>query len=202
MEYTSKVKLTIALGLLLFAAGCGGGDPFATPPPDAGQLTAEAAYAANMQYYAEQTAQANATVPPSATQTPRPEVKFAADLLLCAPVDGDGTVSDAVFRANGSIWPPYSQNGVPMHVSLDHNGTRQVAELQTVMGGGTALDVASVGDQVCIAVNKGILERQPTPTPQSSLPTRGRIFAGGGQGFAPARSSKSVGFNQRGVRIT
>lgn len=202
MELSPKMKLTIALALLALGVSACGGDPFATPPPDAGQLTAEAAYAANMQYHAEQTAQANATRPPSATQTPRPEVKFAADLLLCAPVDGDGTVSDAVFRANGSIWPPYSQNGVPMHVSLDHNGTRQVAELQTVMGGGTALDVASVGDQVCIAVNKGILERQPTPTPQSSLPTRGRIFAGAGQGFSVSRSSKGVGYNPRGVRIT
>lgn len=200
MEISPKMKLTIALALVAFGVTACGGDPFATPPPSDAQKTAEAVYAANMQYYAEQTAQANATRPPSATQTPRPEVKFAADLLLCAPVDGDGTVSDAVFRANGSIWPPYSQNGVPMHVSLDHNGTRQVEELQTVMGGGTALDVASVGDQVCIAVNKGILERQPTPTPQSSLPNRGRIFAGAGQGFSVSRNSKGVGFNPSGVR--
>lgn len=202
MELSPKMRASIALALVAFGVVACGGDPFATPPPDAGQMTAEAVYAANQQYYAEKTAQANATKPPSATRTPQPEVQFAADLLLCARVDDDGTVSDAVLRANGSIWPPYSQNGVPMHVSLDHNGTRQVAELQAVMGGGTGLDVAAEGDQVCIAVNKGILERQPTPTPQSSLPTRGRIFAGAGQGFSVSRSSKGVGYNPRGVRIT
>lgn len=203
MEGTSKLKLTVAVGLLLFAAGCGGRDPFATPPPDAGQLTAEAVYAANQRYYAEQTAQAGATRPPSATQTPQPEMQFAADMVFCAPVDDDRTVSDAVLRANGSIWPPYQQNGQAMHVSLDHAGTRQIAELQTVMGGGTALDVASEGDQVCIAVNKHKLEALPTPTPQAStLPTRGRVFASRQQGFTASRSSKAVGFNPRGVRIT
>lgn len=202
MEGTSKLKLTAAIGLLLLATACAG-DPFATPPPDAGQLTAEAVYAANQRYYAQQTAQAEATRPPSATQTPRPEVQFAADMVVCARVDDDGTVSDAVYRANGSIWPPYQQNGQQMHVSLDHNGTRQIDVLQTVMGGGTALDVAAEGDQVCIAVNKHKLEQQPTPTPQAStLPTRGRVFAGRQQGFTASRSSKAVGFNPRGVRIT
>lgn len=203
MELSPKMRLTIALAFVALGLTACGGDPFATPPPDAGQLTAEAAYAANQKYYAEKTAQANATKPPSATQTPRPEMKFAADQLQCARVDDDGTVSDAVLRANGSIWPPYLQNGQAMHVSLDHAGKRNIAELQAVMGGGTALDVAAEGDQVCIAVNKSILERQPTPTPQAStLPTRGRIFAGRGQGFSVSRNSKGVGYNPRGVRIT
>lgn len=202
MEISPKMRATIALALVALGVVACGGDPFATPPPDAGQLTAQAVYAANMQHYAEQTAQANATRPPSATQTPQPEMQFAADLLKCARVDDDGTVSDAVLRANGS-WPPYQLNGQAMHVSLDHAGTRNIAELQAVMGGGTALDVAAEGDQVCIAANKSILERQPTPTPQSStLPTRGRIFGGTGQGFSASHNSKGVGFNQRGVRIT
>lgn len=203
MEISPKMRATIALALVAFGIAACGGDPFATPPPDAGQLTAEAVYAANQRYYAEQTAQANATRPPSATQTPQPEVQFAADVLKCARVDDDGTVSDAVLRANGLVWPPYQQNGQSMHVSLDHAGTRQVAQLQAVMAGGTVLDTAAEGDQVCIAVNRSILEKQPTPTPQAStLPTRGRIFAGGGQGFSSARTSKGVGYNPRGVRIT
>lgn len=200
MELSPKMRATIALALVAFGIAACGGDPFATPPPDAGQLTAEAAYAANMKYYAEQTAQANATRPPSATQTPQPEMQFAADLLKCARVDDDGTVSDAVLRANG-FWPPYLQNGQQMHVSLDHAGTRNIAPLQDVMGGGTALDVAAEGDQVCIAVNKSILEKQPSPTPQAStLPTSGRIFGGAGQGFSVSRSSKGVGYNPSGVR--
>lgn len=152
----------------------GGVDPFAEPPLDPMAQTAQANAARNQQYQMEmtQTAQAPKVVPTAqATQTP---FVFAADHVVCAPVvddpnvANDGTVSEAVIRANHGEMPPYLFNGQEMHVSIDHNGARTINVLEDVMNGNgdKVMTYPAVGDNVCVAVNAFALQNQPSPTPK------------------------------------
>lgn len=129
--------------------------------------TSQAIARANEQAVAQMTQKANETPVPAGSPTATPtNFVFASDVISCAPVTS--TVSEAVQTANGGVFPSFTLNGMPMEVSLDHNGQRLIAPLEDVMNDtNNTLDVAAQGDQVCFAGSARVLEQMPTPTPSS-----------------------------------
>ncbi|MCX6732566.1 MAG: hypothetical protein NTV98_03430 [Candidatus Roizmanbacteria bacterium] len=171
-----KLLGVTAVALALPSMACvltGGVDPFAEPPLDPMAQTAQANGLRNQQEIINMTATAQAPRVPAATRTPQTPLTFANDTVMCAQVVDDpanledGTVSEAIMRANNGVQPPNYFNGMEMHVSLDTQGQRKIAVFEEIMTGeDTSMNNPQVGDKVCIAVNQSALERMPQPTPK------------------------------------
>jgi hypothetical protein len=84
------------------------------------------------------------------------ETFVSTNAIFCAPVVSSGSVSQAIKDANNGIWPPKQFDGLDMLVSIDHQGKRIIRTLGEAL---KASDLVFSGDQVCISINRVLLEQ-------------------------------------------